>query len=231
MDLIRLIFPVLAVLLILSCGRPLSQGEQDFVHTLTGEQLETRKVRLVKGALVGKFTAKRKKRPRLTCRENIWPEPTNDTVTISTAGVVLFNTLFLAKPYYSEDYLRGYPNRMNLVAAMLLAHEMTHVWQWQQRSRTNYHPLKAASEHKPGIDPYLLDILTKARFLDYPFEQQGVIAEEYVCCRALDPGGNRTKRLHALLAQEMPVAPLNGPQSRPDILIPWKNAKIKGICS
>jgi hypothetical protein len=53
--------------------------------------------------------------------------------------------------------------------------------------------------------------------------------EEFVCCRALAPQAPRTKRLHALISQVMPVAPLPArPQS--DVRLPWDGVQIKGIC-
>ena len=52
---------------------------------------------------------------------------------------------------------------------MLFAHEMTHVWQWQNRQATGYSPLRAAREHDFKADPYLYDISTKTRFLAAQF--------------------------------------------------------------
>jgi len=74
-----------------------------------------------------------------------------------------------------------------------------------------------------------LNIATQTRFLDYPFEQQGAIVEEYVCCRALDPGGARTRRLHAMLKGVFPLERLTAPQ--PAAYVPWKGAKTRGICA
>ena len=111
----------------------------------------------------------------------------------------------------------------------LLAHEATHAWQWQNRNRTGYHPLRAAAEHGHLSDPYLFDLDDAPDFLSYGFEQQGAIIEEYVCCRALAPRAARTRRLHTMLAAAMPVSDL--PQSREsDVYLPWKGAELDGIC-
>ena len=97
------------------------------------------------------------------------------------------------------------------------------------RDLTGYHPLKAAAEHGDGEDPYLFDVTIEHDFLDYGFEQQGAIVEEYVCCRALAPDAARTQRLHDMLAGVFPVSSL--PQSRAhDVLLPWKDAELQGIC-
>ncbi len=214
-------------LILAACGRPLTMGEKSFANQLFGGTTNTEIMRFHDGALVGKVTYKRQKRPRLACRERIWPEPTSETVTVGPAAIAMHNTVFFAKPYYTKDYLASYPKSLNLFAAMLFAHETTHVWQWQNRAKTGYSPIRAANEHKAGEDPYLYDINTKTRFLDYGFEQQASIVEEYVCCAALDPKAPRTARLRALLKGAFPVGKLHIPK---DIYIPWDGAQRRGIC-
>jgi len=218
---------LLSFLLLFSCGRPLTEAEKSFTNQLFGESADTSRIRFHDGALVGKVTYQRQKRPRLACRERIWPEPTTETVTVGPAAVTIHNKIFYTKPYYSQDYLHEYPNRLYLFAAMLFAHELTHVWQWQNRAVTGYTPIKAANEHSFAEDPYLYDINTKTRFLDYAYEQQAGIVEEYVCCAALDPQAPRTKRLEQLLKGAFPLQRLHVPR---EIIIPWEGAQIRGIC-
>ena len=219
---------VLATLLILAaCGRPLTEGEKSFADQLFGGETNPEVIRFHDGAMIEKITYKRPKRPRLACRERIWPEPTTETVTVGPAAVAIYNTIFYAKPYYTEDYLASYPKSINLFAAMLFAHEVTHVWQWQNRARTGYSPIRAANEHSFGEDPYLYDITTKTTFLNYAYEQQASIVEEYVCCAALDPEAPRTARLRALLEGAFPVGKLHIPS---DSYIPWDGAQRQGIC-
>jgi hypothetical protein len=219
-----------ALLVILAaCGRPMTETERAINGDIHGDQIDAAKVRIAKGALVGSVTFKRPARPRVTCRERILPPPTSDTVTASPAAVTLFNRVHFTNDWYLGDYVPDYPQEMNLVAAMIFAHEMTHVWQWQQRERTAYTPLRAASEHTQSPDPYLFDLETEPAFVDFGFEQQGAIVEEYVCCRALAPQAPRTRRLHDMLAAAMPVSDL--PQSRAhDLVLPWKGADLRGIC-
>ncbi len=213
-----------------ACGRPLTDTEADFAQIIHGDQLDLKRTRLVEGAPVGSVTFKRKARPRVTCRERILPAAKEEIVTASPAAVALFNRVFFTKDWYTDNYLPEYPDRLHLIAAMLLAHELTHVWQWQNRDRTGYHPLRAAAEHGKDDDPYLFDLAEAPNFLDYGFEQQGAIVEEYVCCRALAPTAPRTQRLHTMLKQALPVQDL--PQSREnDVLLPWKDAKLEGICA
>ena len=218
---------LLAFLLLTACGRPLSPGEKSFASQLFSDTLTPSRVRFHDGALVGKVTYKRQKRPRLACRERIWPEPKSETVTVGPAAVTIHNKVFFAKDYYSKDYLQDYPDKLYIFAAMLFAHELTHVWQWQNRAKTGYSPLKAADEHDTASDPYLYDINTKNDFFDYGYEQQASIVEEYVCCAALDPQAPRTARLKSLLQGAFPVGQLYIPK---EIYIPWDGANRRGIC-
>lgn len=218
------------IFLIAACGRPLTESERSFASRLHGTALDLDRVRLVEGAPVGAVTFHRKPRPRVTCRERILPPTKEEIVTAKPAAVTLFQKVFFTKDWYLEDYLPNYPERMHLVAAMLLAHELTHVWQWQNRHVTGYHPLRAAAEHGASDDPYLFELETSPDFLDYGYEQQGAIVEEYVCCRALAPEAARTKRLHGMLSAAFPVSDLPRSSRESDVLLPWKGAELKGIC-
>lgn len=219
----------LCILMLAGCaGRPLTETERAFAATIHGPSLDLAHVRLVNGAPTRAVTFRRPARPRDSCRENILPPPDSDVVTAKPAAIALFNRVLFDKDWYLDDYLPDYPDEIGLIAAMLLAHELTHVWQWQNRTITGYHPLKAASEHNE-VDPYLFDFDRDPKFLDFGFEQQGAIVEEYVCCRALDPQGARTVRLHAMIGAVMPLAPL--PQSRQhDVRLPWDGVELRGIC-
>ncbi len=226
---LRIFFMLL--LLLSSCGRPLTEQERGFATAVQGTTLDLDSVRLVKGAPVVPVTYFREARPREACRERILPPVEAGVVTGKPAAVALFNKVYFARDWYLEDYMSDYPEEMNLIAAMLLAHELTHIWQWQNRETTGYHPLRAAAEHGGRKDPYLFDLETSPDFLSYGFEQQGAIVEEYVCCRALDPQAQRTKRLHDMLGEHFDLSPLPQTGRERDIAIPWSEAKIEGICS
>lgn len=220
---------LLILTLLAACGRPMTENEIAFAATIHGSELDTARVRLHDGAPTRAVTFRRKPRPRTTCRELILPPPTTDLVTSKPAAVALWNTVFFDKDWFLDDYLPDYPDEIGLIASMLLAHELTHVWQWQNRKKTGYGPLRAASEHATGVDPYLFEIATQPKFGDFGFEQQGAIVEEFVCCRALAPQAPRTQRLHRLIAGAMPVAAL--PQSpQHDVRLPWDGVHLSGIC-
>ena len=220
----------LGLVLLSACGRPMTDTEVAFARMLHGETIDTERVRIVNGAPTQAVTFRREPRPRTTCRERIFPPAKTEIVTAKPAAVAVYNTLLFDKGWYLDDYVPEYPDQISLVAAMLFAHEVTHAWQWQNRRKTGYSPLRAAFEHTNSPDPYLFDLDSDPRFVDFGFEQQASIVEEFVCCRALDPTAPRTARLHALLSQEMPVAPL--PDARPhDVGLPWDGVEIMGICS
>lgn len=220
----------LIALILASCGRELTQQERAFLSDIHGSDLKPEKVRIMDGAPVAATTFRRKPPPRVACRERILPPVKDEIVTSSPAAVTLFNRIYFIRDWYTENYMPAYPERLYLVEAMLLAHEVTHVWQWQNRARTGYTPLRAAAEHRGNPDPYLFELDQSPDFLSYGYEQQGAIVEEYVCCRALAPQGARTQRLHAMLKDVMPVSDL--PQSRQsDVYLPWKGADLRGICS
>lgn len=214
-------------LLLLSCGRPLTPEEKSFAEQIHGDSLKVSRIRLVDGALVGRITYDRPRRPRLACRERILPEPETTRVTVAPAAYVIHNKVFFSKDWYAPNFLPSYPAAMSLTHAMLFAHEIVHVWQWQNRAVTGFSPLRGAAEHGTGEDPYLFDIETKNDFLDYGYEQQASIVEEYVCCATLDPGAPRTARLKEMLQGAFPLGDLQIPDS---VLLPWKDAETRGIC-
>lgn len=219
---------LLSILILASCGsRPLTEGEKAFANQIYQGSLDVDRIRLVDGAVLGEVTYTRQKRPRLACRERLFPEPKEETVTVSPAAFVLFNNVYFARDWYLPDYLPEHEDRMYLMEAMLFAHEMAHIWQWQNRDKTGYTPLRAANEHFVQDDPYLFDVDTDTAFLDFAYEQQASIVEEYVCCAALDPAAPRTARLKELLQQGFPIEALELPQK---IVIPWAGAELRGIC-
>lgn len=218
---------LLFCLLLAACGRPLTPAEKSFATQIHGASIDVSRIRLHDGALIGKATYPRPKRPRLTCRERILPEPRGETVTVSPAAVVLYNRVFFAHDWYEDDFLPRYPEVMSLVHAMLLAHEITHVWQWQNRRRTGYSPFRSFSEHTRSADPYLFDVESRADFLDHGYEQQASIVEEYVCCAALDPDAPRTRRMAAMLREAFPLGRLTIPDK---VILPWRGAQTEGIC-
>lgn len=218
-------------LLLAACGRPLTDAERVFMSELQ-PGLDAGPIRIIDMPLVGLRSQTRPVRPRETCRELIFPPPQGQTVQTGAAGIATFRRIWVNPDYYLDDYLAGYPEELHLVAAMFFAHEMTHIWQWQNRAVTGYHPLRGASEHWINDDPYLFDISPETPdFLAYGYEQQASLVAEYVCCRALDPTGARTGRLQDILRPYLDLTPIDTRMSRPDVLLPWDGVALNGICS
>lgn len=209
------------------CGRPLTANETAFAARLFGDTLDVAPVRINTAGPVGMIETRFAVRPQTTCRERIVPPPQTAWLRTRTAGMALGNQIMVRESLGRADYARTSDGSMNLGAAMFLAHELTHVWQWQNRAQTGYSPLGVGAEHRPGTDPYLFDTDAHARFADFGYEQQASIVEEYVCCAALDPEGARTRRLRALMAQVMQPDDL----PRVALRLPWAGVERRGICS
>ena len=220
--------PLLALLLLAACGRPLTTNEVAFLDALGTPPLDAGAVRLSGDLAVGPPRVLPAP-PRMTCQSRLYPAPRGETVRVNTGALTAFERVFVRPDLYRDDLAAGFPRVLPLADAMLLAHEMVHVWQWQNRAVTGYHPLRAAFEHVRTPDPYLFDLGTRADFLDYGYEQQGAIVEEYLCCRTLAPEAARTARLHDLLDDRFPLAPLDQALSE-RVALPWAGAEVEGIC-
>lgn len=221
---------LLALVLLSACGRPLTENETTLARALFGPEIDPTRARIIDDNPGGAITYTRPIRPRLTCSERIWPPSRGERVTVSPGGTVLFNHVMIRPDLYRDDFLDGFPHQVDLADVMLIAHEMTHIWQWQNRARTGYSPLRALNEHQTVEDPYLFDPDSAGRFLDYGYEQQGAIVEEYVCCHLLDPEAPRTGRLRAMIARDMPIDRLRQVLDPRAVRLPWDGAQKSGIC-
>lgn len=226
----RALISILLCLTLVSCGRPLTPRETVMAKAIFADEIDTDRARLSNGLIAGSFTYKRKVRPRTTCIERLYPPVTEEKfVTVSPGAMAIFNRVRFREDLYRDDFLAELPDILSLEDALLFVHEMTHVWQWQNRAETGYHPLRAAGEHGGGADPYLFDPNTKTNFLDHGYEQQGAIVEEYMCCRTLAPDAPRTQRLHDMLRTHFPLADLSvafADKTR----VPWAGVQTEGIC-
>lgn len=227
----RLLLIFAALALTAACtDRPLTQNETAFARTIMGDELKAEDVRITRGSVLALARITVPPRPQTTCREKLYPELT-EPVEGTIPAFVYGERMYYGRDFWATDFLAGYPSRMDLVSAMRLAHELTHVWQWQARGTTGYHPTKAIREHQTIEDPYLFETDEVRPFLSYGWEQQGALVEEFVCCRAVDPDGARTNRLREIVSQVFPAAAREEsvPQSR--IRIPWAGADLRGVCS
>ena len=98
-----MLIALLLLVLLTACGRPLSPGETALAQSLFGDELDPMPVRVASFKALSKVTAKRPKRPRIACREKIWPEPKSDIVTTFTAAFVTFNRINIADELYRDE--------------------------------------------------------------------------------------------------------------------------------
>jgi hypothetical protein len=221
---------ILAFLLLSACARGTTDTENLLIGQIMGDTLNTSDVKLLEVGVIGVTTRIYPARPQITCREKIAPPPSGPTTQTRTAGAVAWTHVLTSPDWTVPDYVSGYPERINLIGAMYFTHEMTHVWQWQNRAVTGYSPFRGLAEHKPGIDPYLFDPAEEIDFLAMGYEQQASLVEEFICCRTLAPAAPRTKRLYQALSAVMPVQhPTQTP--RPvEVLGVHEDADLVGIC-
>ena len=224
----RLALLLAAALLAACTTRPLTEAEIALLAPIHGPTLDTSPIRIAETPGIGAFPITFDARPRVTCRERILPPATMPRITARTGGIVLLERLLISPDLAGLDFAAERDPRLDLAAAMFFVHEMTHVWQWQNRALTGYHPARAFTEQVTIDDPYLFDTEDPAPFLEQGYEVQASLVEEYLCCATLDPEGARTERLRALL---LPVLPVAEPEAfRRTVLVPWAE-DIDGICS
>jgi len=113
------------------------------------------------------------------------------------------NRLHFDTGLYSSNMAPQWPEAMRVPQALILAHELTHAWQWQNRDVTGYTPLRAAAESIEFADPYFSE--GQAAFYSFGYEQQAAIVEDYVCFAFANPTHPRRFELRAILEPVLPV--------------------------
>ncbi|WP_068306441.1 hypothetical protein [Pararhodobacter sp. CCB-MM2] len=217
---------VFSLLMLTACGRALTPSETALASRMFGPSLDPAPVRFVENGFIGMRSHLYTVRPRTTCRERLLPPAEGTVERGRAAGLVLGHSIQVRPDVLRPDFARAEDGSLSLGQAMYLVHELTHVWQWQNRDRTGYSLWRVGREHAQTDDPYLFDTDSERQFLDYGYEQQASLVEEYLCCQALDPDGARTGRLRALLGQVM--APGDLPEVA--ISVPWAGVEPRGIC-
>ncbi|MCF2871960.1 hypothetical protein L0664_12850 [Octadecabacter sp. G9-8] len=221
---------ILILLVLAGCGRGLTNAERALINPIMGPTFNANNARLVEAGFIGMTTRTYAARPQVTCRERINPPPDGPTIQTRTAGAVAWTHVLTNPDWTLPDYADGFPNEFNLVAAMYFAHEMVHIWQWQNRGITGYSPFRGLAEHKRGVDPYLFDPQEQINFLDLGYEQQAAVVEEFICCRTIAPEGARTERLWQTLSAVMPVQhPTQTPKAT-RVFGVYENADLDGVC-
>ena len=126
-------------------------------------------------------------------------------MTSKPAAVAVWNRVLFDRDWYLEDYLPEYPDTIGLIAAMLFAHELTHVWQWQNRDVTGYTAMRALKESWHIADPYFSASTDAPVFFAFGYEQQAAIVEDFVCFSVANPTHPRHDELKEILEPVLPV--------------------------
>lgn len=219
---------VAALLALAGCARPLSTNEAAFATALYGPEIDVAAVRVVRGLGLAPPPASRiADRAPVDLPAEICARQEMPRAVRPPAGVAIGSFIFLAPSGYSPDTLPGYPDRLRVPHALLMAHELAHVWQWQNRRTSGYSPLRAAIENIVAPDPYFYDALDRP-FLSFGYEQQAALIEDWLCYRirrarpsprgraARDPGpGPAARRLSWGRAVTPPI-PRAGTGASPD---------------
>lgn len=181
----------------------MAEGERAFARDFFGGGLKTENIRVAAGFGVAPSSELRPLPPE---SRTIKPQPgLCDRVAPSgpdgpPPAWALYNTVHVTREYYREDTLPGWPDKILLPQALILAHELVHVWQWQNRGRTGYRPAKAGLESLLNLDPYFYVPDADAGFLEYGFEQQASLVEDYFCYGLFDTENPRRAQLRKILA-------------------------------
>ncbi|PRX37363.1 hypothetical protein SAMN05216257_101386 [Meinhardsimonia xiamenensis] len=198
---------LLVLVILTACARPLSEGEAGFARALFGESIDTARMGVARD--IGLLPppppppAWELRRARVSpdaCRRD---RPRKGRRP--PAAFVLGSRIHYLGEDYTADSLPLWPRYWRLPHALLLAHELTHVWQWQNRRITGYAPWKAALESWRKVDPYHYEIAPGRPFLSYGFEQQAAMVQDYVCLRLLRPADPKLDELRAVLAPALPL--------------------------
>ena len=200
---------ILAILLVLSaCSRPLTPSEERFANDLFGPSLDTSKVRVAQGLgitplykTIPKAQATVVQGTDKACIRT--PAPTRSTNPPQAFAVG--NRLHFDTGLYSSDMALVWPEYLRFPHAIILAHELTHAWQWQNRARTRYSPWRAVRESVLKVDPYFSNPDDAPSFLLFGYEQQAAIVEDYVCFAVANPTHPRRYELREILDPVLPM--------------------------
>lgn len=121
----------------------------------------------------------------------------NSPLTWSGCFVVIDNHIHVPECAWCGDFASP-------MVPPVLFHEVTHVWQFQNRhlkELKNYWWGKAGLEHILYKNPYLYQIIDGRRLTNYRFEQQGKIVQDYITSPDI--------RLASVISPDLPIAPVN----------------------
>ena len=207
-------FLLLGLLVLAACARPMTSGEVAFAETVFGPSLDTSKVRVVRGlglAPVGR--ARIAEVTTLTGTDQACVRTPQPRDPQPPPAFAFRNNVHMMSRIYAADHSLGWPDAVRYPQALIFAHELTHVWQWQNRATTGYSAARAISESLAVADPYFAPPGTED-FADYGFEQQAALVEDFICFTVANPDHPRRIELREILAPVLPVQSIEDALSR-----------------
>ena len=197
----------LAGLIFLSaCARPLTVAETKFAQDLFGPSLDTSEVTITQG--LGLFPLYKTNPTKVTVLNGTdkacvrTPQPRGAQPPQAFA---FRNRMHFDSELYSSNMALGWPEGLRFPNAIILAHELTHVWQWQNREVTGYTAMRALKESWRLADPYFSAPGEAPIFFAFGYEQQAAIVEDFVCFSMANPTHPRHDELKEILEPVLPV--------------------------
>lgn len=200
------LFATVAALALAACARPLTEAEETLARDLFGPSLDTSGVTIAQGLGAAP--------PIKTVPASLTVLTGTDQACVRTPqprgarppqAFALWNRMHFDSALYSSDMALGWPHGLRFPNAIILAHELTHVWQWQNRAKTGYTPARAVAESWRLADPYYSASGADAAFFAFGYEQQAALVEDFVCFTIANPDHPRRAELREILAPVLPV--------------------------
>ena len=199
---------VVILVLLAGCSRPLTSVETEFANDLFGPSLDTSKVRVTQGLGIAPLyrTVPKAEATIVTGTDKACIRTPSPTRSANPPQAFAFkNRLHFGTGLYSSDMALVWPEYLRFPQAIILAHELTHAWQWQNREKTGYTPWRAVRESLLKVDPYFSNPDDAPTFLLFGYEQQAAIVEDYVCFAVANPNHPRRFELREILQPVLPM--------------------------
>ena len=188
-----------------ACARPLTEAEASFAADLFGPTLNTSQVQVAQGVGITPLyktvptSVVQVRGTESACVRTPQPRGAQPPQAFAFQNRIHFET-----GLYSSDMAMVWPRGLRVPHAFVLAHELTHVWQWQNRHITGYTPMRAVAESWRLADPYYT-APGDAAFYSFGYEQQAALVADYVCFTLSNPTHPRRTELRSILEPVFPI--------------------------
>ena len=196
------------LVLLAACARPLTDSENAFAEAFFGEKLDTSKVSISMGVGLtpAQPIAKTLRVELVTGTDQACVRVPQPLATRQPAqAFAVYNRMHFNPGLYSGDMALLWPDRVRFPQLLILGHELTHVWQWQNRSQTAYTPWRALKESFQLGDPYFAPPGEDRLFFAFGYEQQAAMVEDYLCFLFANPDHPRRHELREILSPVFPI--------------------------